>query len=438
MNDIISYGIKNIFKYSNSYKRIEEEVFKVSSLSKDKIDDLNNKRLKKIVEYSYKNVPYYKRIFDENGISYTSINSKEDLKQIPLLTKKDIRDNYKDLISRKAYRYICNEVETSGTSGEIVKLKRDINSIMYEEAFISRFINSMGYKDKEVRRAIFRGFVFPEYLKKKKKYFSNIPFSKDIIFSSYDLNSESFEYYLKKLEEFKPNIIFAYPSVITHLIRLMDAKNYRIKIDAIYTSSENLLDTQRSYIENYLECKIFDWYGQGERVGAISQCSEGKYHIIEDYSIVELQKSEFGIEIIGTGLFNYAMPLLRYKTNDYVVLNDKETCKCGSSFKVLKSISGRNSGYIIAPDNKKISAFLLDDFVNRYDNVLEYQIIQNNKYELSILLVVNRLYSRHNEDNIKSRIKNKISHDININIEYTKMLTRGANGKVCNRFLVNE
>ena len=107
-----------------------------------------------------------------------------------------------------------------------------------------------------------------------------------------------------------------------------------------------------------------------ERTVAISQCEQGTYHVHMDYSLVEfeaadqvqtghMQSDEYIAEVIGTSLHNLSMPLIRYRTGDYVRLKkNPEKCACGRGFRPLKLSWAATVNVIRTPDGRCITAIL--------------------------------------------------------------------------------
>ena len=122
---------------------------------------------------------------------------------------------------------------------------------------------------------------------------------------------------------------------------LRDDRQDPIPVKAVFTSSEVLPDYRRQLIEQYFG-KIFDHYGQSERVAHIAMCEHGNHHYAMDYSIIEFLPTEYSdlFKIVGTSLYNAAMPLIRYDTNDFARISHR-SCPCGRAFPIIDSIEGR-------------------------------------------------------------------------------------------------
>ena len=90
MGDLV-YGSE----ISRQWKALRQAEF----LPYQQILEVQNAKLRRLVEHAYNSVPYYHRLFDHLGLQPEDIQRKEDLVKIPILTKQTIRDNYDDMFS---------------------------------------------------------------------------------------------------------------------------------------------------------------------------------------------------------------------------------------------------------------------------------------------------------------------------------------------------
>ena len=63
-------------------------------MSRDEMSALQGKRLHKLVELVYHNVPFYREKMQERDLCPDDIQSIEDITKLPFTTKQDLRDNY--------------------------------------------------------------------------------------------------------------------------------------------------------------------------------------------------------------------------------------------------------------------------------------------------------------------------------------------------------
>ena len=71
------------------YYQKEMETMPVEDIKK-----LQSEKLVKQVKHVYENVPYYKNLMDEKGVTPDDIKGIEDLHKLPFLSKADLRDAY--------------------------------------------------------------------------------------------------------------------------------------------------------------------------------------------------------------------------------------------------------------------------------------------------------------------------------------------------------
>jgi len=67
---------------------------------KEKLEQYQNQKLHELINHVYRNVPYYIRLFDDNGIKPEDIKESSDIQKIPFLTKELIHENFDDLKTR--------------------------------------------------------------------------------------------------------------------------------------------------------------------------------------------------------------------------------------------------------------------------------------------------------------------------------------------------
>ena len=86
-------------------------------MSRDEMSALQGKRLHKIVEYVYHNVPFYRNKLQAMDIRPDDIQTIEDIKKLPFTTKKDLRDNYPFGLQAAPQSEIIRVHASSGTTG---------------------------------------------------------------------------------------------------------------------------------------------------------------------------------------------------------------------------------------------------------------------------------------------------------------------------------
>jgi phenylacetate-CoA ligase len=261
-----------------------------------------------------------------------------------------------------------------------------------------------------------------------------------LIMSSYHLTSANLPHYIDELKDFKPEMLYGYPSSI-FLLALMNKRMGRlVRPCTVVTSSETLLDHQRREIEDSFQCKAFSYYGNSERAGCMSQCENGLFHVRAEHSYVEIldeqnQPVKPGGKgrLVVTAFGNYATPLIRYDIGDVAVLSEKATCSCGRGGILVERIIGRVEDYIVTPDGKYVGR--LDHLFKNTTNVLMGQIVQDRVDEVRILIVRDGCYTEKDEAIIQKEARTRLGNEINIRFEYVDDIPRTREGKF--RFVIS-
>jgi phenylacetate-CoA ligase len=197
----------------------------------------------------------------------------------------------------------------------------------------------------------------------------------------------------------------------------------------IVTSSETLPAERRRDISVAFGCPVFDWYGQAERVAAVGTCERGRHHLLSDYSHVELLPAGDGtFELAGTGFNSFAMPLIRYRTGDFVrPAPAGERCVCGRAFPLIESIAGRDDDSVKLPDGRAIGR--LDHVFKSVSGILEAQIRQERADAVTVLVVPAPDYGEAARRALLGNLRERLGADVALAIRRVDAIPRGANGK---------
>ena len=113
------------------------------------------KRLQVLVNHCYANIPYYREVFQQNGLTPKDIQTVNDLQKLPFLTKEIVRKRKKDLIATNISFLNREEVSTSGSTGAPLDFYMDPTTRPMERALAFRHLSWLGYK-KGDRLAVFK------------------------------------------------------------------------------------------------------------------------------------------------------------------------------------------------------------------------------------------------------------------------------------------
>ncbi len=403
--------------------------------SEEKLYELQCNLLQDLISYAALNVPYYKRLFQEHDLSVKSIQTPDDLKKIPILTKDKIRKHFSDLVARDADIRKLKLAHTSGTTGTPLEFYWDKKVIYMTNATLwrQREWASVNIGDRFV---LLTGNVIVPLSQKKPPFWRHNFIQKQLLVSSFHLNEENMRFIVKKMRDFNPTFLEAYPSTVYILGRYLVSKRQRIPLKAVFTSSEPLYPEHREIIEKAFGCRVFDYLGMAERVIFATQCEkhEGQ-HLNLEYGITEIldddgNPAEPGINgnIVATGLHNFEMPLIRYKTGDRSSFLKKQ-CSCGRQLPLIEDVTTKSESIIHTPDGRYISPSVLTHPFKPLRGIRESQIIQEDVYHIRIKLVKENQNEEIKVEQLVWDMKHRVGEEIQIDVEFVQMIPRTSAGK---------
>jgi len=429
--------LRKIYREGRAYRTYLSRAIERENWSVEQLAEFQHSQLRNILSHASTNVPYYESFFCGHDFSISSSNSAKVLAHLPVLTKHDIAEAGDSLLTRGG-RLTKIKGSTSGTTGTPITLSQDHAAICRENAFVRRQLAWAGYKEGE-RNASLRGDMVVGANVSNGTFWRESRSDNMLMMSSYHLAENTALTYLKALRKFGPTMIQAYPSSISFLARFLESTNSFYEspcLRSIVTSSETLDDSARRLIEHRFQCRVFDWYGAFERVAAIGTCEKGSYHLLTDYSYIELEPLGDGtFELIGTGFNNYLMPLIRFKTGDTIELPDsEEKCDCGRSFPVVKRVIGRKDDYLKLPGGRRIGR--IDHIFKGLSGIAEAQVIQDEIHSIRILVVPLGAASNVDTAQLVGNTNSRLGSDIEVEVEIVSSIPRTASGKfrsvICN------
>lgn len=397
--------------------------------SKSKLHAFQDNKLRKIIQYAGKHVPYYRELFSQIGLDTKSFRGRDDLHKIPLLDKETLRTRPEEFISDEAGKLNCRTEKTSGSTGTPLEILLDEESRINKMAASWRahvwagdsfFVNKFMIKG-------LSGTYKQDYGVVRDSFFR-----KCVFLNSSRMTKETCLAAAELLRRYQPVFYEGYSrSFIDFLQFIKDKKHSIISPRGIFCYGETLSQQTRSFVENGFTAKVYDFYANAENSAMICQLPSGRKLFTEDYFYPEVldgngypSETNYG-ELVSTSFYNYAMPLIRYRTRDNVRLADKQDC----SFREVLEIEGRMDDYLLLPNGRKI--YFADGALGYAKGIIAAQYIQYDIDEITINLVVDSHFLPEYYNDIESnlrRIKN-ISEDVDIKFAIVDKLEKSKSGK---------
>jgi len=421
---------------------ILEELEKNQWLTRSEIEDIQWMKLKSLLGYVERYVPYYRELFREHGISADRIEGPSDFAKIPLLSKEIIRINKDRLITEDPTKRGFPS-STGGSTGEPLYFFGDVSSGPVRRANTLRCYRWTGVDIGEPK-AFLWGTSLNVPLKKRivdgvKNLFNNI-----LYLSTFDMSEEAIERHIIKLRKFRPSVLTAYPSALETLANYCGSKNRcEFGLKAIVTSGETLFPHQRELFEKVFDVPVFDRYGSREFSNVAHECARHNgLHIFSDLFYVEVLDEEGNPvapgesgELVITDLSNYYMPFIRYRTGDVVVSSNRE-CDCGMSYPLIEKVEGRSFDVIRTLDGRVVGGFFWTWLSRAVPGIEKFQIVQRGLDGIIFNIVPGEGWKDEYRSVLEEKIKDNCGNDFKVAFIIKDDIPLTASGKM--RFIVSE
>jgi len=112
---------------------------------RERIEDMQTKKLSRLLRFSYDYVPYYRRLFRELGKGPEDFRGADNLRRFPLLSKAEIVNNYPSgLVAEGQGRVVVRR--GTGTTGASASVAHSLASIDVRNALFFRCFTLAGMR----------------------------------------------------------------------------------------------------------------------------------------------------------------------------------------------------------------------------------------------------------------------------------------------------
>lgn len=314
---------------------------------------LQLKKLKETVKYEYDNVPYYREKMDKAGVKPEDIQTLEDIRKLPFITKEDIAANYPTGLFAKPMEEIVRIHASSGTTGKPKIAGYTRNDLEMWGECVARAMASAGQDSKSVIQVAYGYGLFTGGLG------AHIG-AETIGATVLPMSSGNTKKQIMFMQDMKSTALACTPSyalTIAEGVAKAGIDPADLSLQSGIFGAEPWTEGMRKDIEKGLGIKAYDIYGLTEIVGpgvSISCDEHNGMHIQEDYFYPEiidpetlepLPDGEIG-ELVFTTLGKEGFPMIRYRTRDLCYLM-RDKCACGRTTVRMSKILGRTDDMLI-------------------------------------------------------------------------------------------
>ena len=424
---------------SRDIKTYYEELNRSQWLSPAQIKELQEIKLHRLINQAYHHVAFYREVFDSLGLKPDDIRTIEDLRKLPLLDKKTIREHiHFDLLSDNHDKGKILRISTSGSTGEPFVCYADKFQLEMRWAATLRSQEWTGYRFGDRCARLWHqtvGMSLTQIVREKLDAWM----TRRLFIPAYEMSEKNLHRYMNRLRRHNPVLIDGYAesfNFLAHYLKQHGMKGVRPK--GIMSSAQILPEQSRKIIEEEFGCGAFDKYGSREFSGIAyeSDAHEGHLLVAENF-IVEILKDgrpaapgEMG-EVIITDLNNFCMPFIRYRVGDLAVAMDNSVASpCGRGLPRIGRIEGRVQAIIFGTNGNYVPGTFFAHLFKDYDHVVEqYQVVQEKLGAVTLKIVKAPRYNDEGFTEIMKQLRHFLGTDMKFHIEYVDLIPLGRTGK---------
>ncbi len=388
-------------------------------MSRDEMHNLQSARLRKLVDYVYHNVEYYRKKMQAVGLLPCDIKSIEDITKLPFTTKDDLRDNYPFGLFAVPNSEIVRIHASSGTTGKATVVGYTRRDLEIWAECVARCFTMAGVGKDDVIQIAYGYGLFTGGLGAHNG-------AERIGATVVPMSTGNSKKLTTMMVDFGATAIACTPSYLLHISEVLEAEGLldKIKLKNAICGAEPWTDEMRLEIEKRLNIRAFDIYGLSEIMGPGVACDcefHHGLHVNEDHFYPEVLDTKTltpvpdGVlgELAFTTLTKEGIPLIRYRTKDLTSI-DHSVCACGRTNARISKFKGRSDDMLIIrgvnvfPSQIEAALCGLDEVTPHYMMIVDRV---NNLDTLEVQVELNPNYYT-DEVRVLEALTKKIAHTI--------------------------
>ncbi|MEM6991721.1 MAG: hypothetical protein AAF721_14540 [Myxococcota bacterium] len=418
-------------RFPPSFAPLLAEVEERMAWSEQQVTAARVARLRAMLVHAGRHVPYWRDMFRALSFRPERIQHESELQRLPLLTK--------DIVLSQGSRMRAERVpacagaaipsKTSGTTGAGLLFDMSEAAFRHQWAVCWRFRHWHGLARDTWCAQLGGRTVVPQIQRGGPFHRTNVA-GRQLLLSGYHLSPTSAVAYLDEIERRQIPWIHGYPSLV---VLLADAAHGRQWpwLRWITLASETVTAGQRARIEAGFGVRPVEHYAQTEAVANASEMADGRLHLDDDFSVVELLHDvafpgRSQVRIVGTSLDNWHTPFIRYDTGDLATLDTQRTVRAPG--RALLEIDGRREDYVVLADGTMIGR--TDHIFKELTFVREAQIRQREPGAVSIHVVPRGEWTGDEDTRLRQEVARRLRADTKVDIVVEEKLPRTDAGKL--------
>lgn len=389
-------------------------------MSRDEMTALQSARLRKIVDYVYHNVEFYRKKMQALGLLPSDIKGVEDIDKLPFTTKDDLRDTYPFGLFAVPKSEIVRVHASSGTTGKATVVGYTRHDLDVWAECVARCLTMSGIGRDDIVQVAYGYGLFTGGLGAHDG-------AQKVGAMVVPMSTGNTKKLTTMMVDFGATAICCTPSYLLHIAEVLEneGKIGDIKLKNAVCGAEPWTDKMREEIERRLHINAHDIYGLSEVMGPGVACDciyHKGLHVCEDHFLPEIidgktfktvKPGEYG-ELVFTTLTKEGLPLIRYRTKDITNIN-YDKCDCGRTSARIGKFKGRSDDMLIIRGVNVFPSQIETALLEMPELSPHYMIIVDRVNNLDTLEIQVEVAANSFSDEIRGieNLTAKIAHKIN-------------------------
>ena len=291
-----------------------------------KVNEMQLRKFKEVFEFARANSKFYHDLYEKTGVLDLDIQTWEDVKKVPIITKQMLRKaSLEDIMTCPlSSKHVIHH--TSGSSGNPFTVVSEKVVDYTSHMRVVWALMRLGYTPFKTITMVYRyddktKFEVEKDLKGLSGLRKLIPLLRHNQISIYEEPATI----IAKLKEQKPYVLWSTPSLLFIIAKELEKNEDRLHIPILFLTSETHTDEYIRLFKERLADNFIDDYGcmEAPSMGFGYNRSDNKQLIRNFIAIEEINNRNTDdkgkiADVVISNLLNKAMPIIRYDIGDYI------------------------------------------------------------------------------------------------------------------------
>ncbi len=353
-------------------------------------------RLGALVRHAVAHSPFYASRLQAAGIDPRGVRDITDLRELPLLTKADIRGGIDGILAGNHRREDLVPAKTGGSTGTALHVFCDRRGVERRSGAALLADTWSGWRLGQPMGAVWGNPPRPASLRNRLRLACK---DRILYLDTMRLDEAAVREFIAGWRRLRPGLLYGHAHSLYLLAGMVEEMGQEmgepLRPQGIVATSMMLLQPEREVIERVFARAVTNRYGCEEVSLIACECERhAGLHLNAEHAAVELLRDDGSPcapgedgRIVVTEFVNLGMPMLRYEVGDRGVFHDRP-CPCGRPYPLLRSVTGRTADFLVAADGSRVAGIsLIENTLTRYAGIAQLQVVQEvvGRVELNVV-----------------------------------------------------